>query len=310
MANIDFEKFVCDLMDDNYKNEHTADIRLMLNRALGAQGLVYDSGKIVKKGYEVGDCVIENDEPCELEGNIKRWTIEEAKCGYVLYNFEGCGVAAVHLIRGWEDVGGTKTLCSMCTYRIKDDRIISGGLGAIWWHGVKEEFVPANSEQRKMLFEKMDSEGMIWDNDKKVLITQTPFECAVAKLICNDLLDYELKADTIKETVDKLLNLAREQLIEMAEESLNETRGSMCLEDLAAYENGVKAGMALAEDKIPHWKPIKAGERLKEDSFLMSEDGSKSHKLPTISGVLVGRDCYYLPCKDLRKLPKLEDGKG
>jgi hypothetical protein len=84
------------------------------------------------------------------------WDIRDAKCGDILYNYKGNGVEAIHLVKGWEDVEGTgRTLCSIATYRVLDNEVIKGGLGAIWWEGNPLEFRPATTEERKKLFEKM-----------------------------------------------------------------------------------------------------------------------------------------------------------
>lgn len=98
--------------------------------------------------------------PSEMLDNnpyIRLWSIHDAKYGDVLYNYEGStGVEAIHLVKGWEDVEGTgKTLCSIATYRVLDNEVIKGGLGAIWWEGNPLEFRPATEEERKKLLKKM-----------------------------------------------------------------------------------------------------------------------------------------------------------
>ena len=98
--------------------------------------------------------------PSEMLDNnpyIRLWSIRDAKYGDVLYNYEGStGVEAIHLVKGWEDVEGTgRTLCSIATYRVLDNEVIKGGLGAIWWEGNPLEFRPATEEERKKLLEKM-----------------------------------------------------------------------------------------------------------------------------------------------------------
>ena len=98
--------------------------------------------------------------PSEMLDNnpyIRLWSIHDAKYGDVLYNYEGStGVEAIHLVKGWEDVDGTgRTLCSIATYRVLDNEVIKGGLGAIWWEGNPLEFRPATEEEKKKLLEKM-----------------------------------------------------------------------------------------------------------------------------------------------------------
>lgn len=106
------------------------------------------------------------------------WTIQDAKDGDVLYSERGGGVESIHLVSSWKKVDGKNTLCSVCTYRIEDDEIITGGLGAIWWHGVQDPFFPATKEQRDLLFQKMKEKGYEWDAVKKELkrIEQNPDE--------------------------------------------------------------------------------------------------------------------------------------
>ena len=115
------------------------------------------------------DCVDSNEQkyylsngdirPCEMLDNnpyIRLWSIRNAKCGDILYNYKGNGVEAIHLVKGWENVEGTgRTLCSIATYRVLDNEVIKGGLGAIWWEGKPLEFRPATTEEKKKLFEKM-----------------------------------------------------------------------------------------------------------------------------------------------------------
>ena len=105
------------------------------------------------------------------------WTIQDAKDGDILYSQKGGGVEAIHLIRGWEKIPLTgNTLLSMCTYRMEDNEIIAGGIGAVWWESVKDKFTPATKEQRELLFQKMREAGYEWDAEKKELkkIEQKP----------------------------------------------------------------------------------------------------------------------------------------
>ena len=108
---------------------------------------------------------------------FKPWTIQDAKDGDVLYTPKGCGVEGIFLIGGWKQVKDTgRTLCSDIGYRVEDDEIIAGGLGAIWWEGVIDPFYPATKEQRDTLFAKMHEAGYEWDAEKKELnkIEQKP----------------------------------------------------------------------------------------------------------------------------------------
>ena len=106
----------------------------------------------------------------DLYDNFKLWTIQDAKSGDVLYTPKGCGVEGIFLIEGWKQVDDTgRTLCSDIGYRIEDDEIIAGGLGAIWWKGVIDPFYPATKEQRDLLFQKMHESGYEWDAEKKEL---------------------------------------------------------------------------------------------------------------------------------------------
>lgn len=111
----------------------------------------------------------------------KKWSIQDAKSGDILYTPKGCGVEGIFLIEGWkkvEDIG--RTLCSDIGYRIEDDTIIAGGLGAIWWEGVIDPFYPATKEQRDLLFEKIREKGFEYDSKKKRYIKKkVPKEYAI-----------------------------------------------------------------------------------------------------------------------------------
>lgn len=111
----------------------------------------------------------------ELNEDCKLWTIRDAKDGDVLYTPKGCGVEGIFLIEGWKQVDGTgRTLCSDIGYRVEDDEIIAGGLGAIWWEGVIDPFYPATKEQRDLLFKKMKEAGYEWDAENKELKKLAP----------------------------------------------------------------------------------------------------------------------------------------
>ena len=114
--------------------------------------------------------------PFSCEHNTHLWTIQDAKVGDVLYSKKGRGVETIDLVSGWKKVDGENALCSVCTYRIEDDEILTGGLGAIWWDGVQDPFCPATKEQCELLFQKMKEAGYEWDAEKKELkkIEQNP----------------------------------------------------------------------------------------------------------------------------------------
>lgn len=112
---------------------------------------------------------------------LKKWTIQDAKSGDVLYTPKGCGVEGIFLIEGWKKVEDTgRTLCSDIGYRVEEDEIIAGGLGAIWWEGVIDSFYPATKEQRDLLFEKIREKGFEYDSKKKRYIKKkVPKEYAI-----------------------------------------------------------------------------------------------------------------------------------
>lgn len=112
---------------------------------------------------------------------LKKWTIQDAKAGDVLYTPKGCGVEGIFLIEGWKKVEDTgRTLCSDIGYRVEEDEIIAGGLGAIWWEGVIDPFYPATKEQRDLLFEKIRENGFEYDSKKKRYIKKKmPKEYAI-----------------------------------------------------------------------------------------------------------------------------------
>lgn len=112
---------------------------------------------------------------------LKKWTIQDAKSGDVLYTPKGCGVEGIFLIEGWKKVEDTgRTLCSDIGYRVEEDEIIAGGLGAIWWEGVIDPFYPATTEQRDLLFEKIRENGFEYDSKKKRYIRKkVPKEYAI-----------------------------------------------------------------------------------------------------------------------------------
>jgi len=135
----------------------------------------------VKERYEVStDTGVCADWP--LNTDIYRlWTIQDAKAGDVLYTPKGCGVEGIFLIEGWKQVEDTgRTLCSNVGYRIEDDEIIVGGLGAIWWEGVIDPFYPATKEQKELLFEKIRENDFEYDSKKKRYIRKKkPKEYAI-----------------------------------------------------------------------------------------------------------------------------------
>lgn len=116
-----------------------------------------------------------------VEAFLRKWTIEDSKTGDVLYTPKGYGVEGIFLIEGWKQVYDTgRTLCSNVGYRIEDDEIIVGGLGAIWWEGVIDPFYPATKEQRELLFEKIREKGYEYDSKKNRCIRKkTPKEYAI-----------------------------------------------------------------------------------------------------------------------------------
>lgn len=119
--------------------------------------------------------------PKDREDSMRLWAIQDVKAGDVLYTPKGCGVEGIFLIDGWKKVEDTgRTLCSDIGYRIADDEIIAGGLGAIWWEGVIDPFYPATKEQRDLLFEKIRENGFEYDSKKKRYIKKTmPKEYAI-----------------------------------------------------------------------------------------------------------------------------------
>lgn len=126
-----------------------------------------------------------------LDKQYHLWTIKDAKDGDVLYSERGGGVESIHLVSGWKKVDGENALCSVYTYRIEDDEIITGGLGAIWWHGVQDPFFPATKEQRDLLFSKMKEAGYEWDGEKKELkkIEQKPTWSEEDEMLCQRLIE-------------------------------------------------------------------------------------------------------------------------
>ncbi len=104
-----------------------------------------------------------------FEKNYHIWTIQDAKDGDVLYSPEGKGVEAISIVRGWKKVDGIRTLCASLVFRVKDNEFIEGGIGAIWWEGVIDQFFPATKEQRDLLFQKMKEAGYEWDEENKKL---------------------------------------------------------------------------------------------------------------------------------------------
>lgn len=144
------------------------------------KGVRFDKGRTYYCG--LNGCLQEFDSGAHIDiderlyDHFNLWTIQDAKDGDVLYSKKGGGVESIHLVSSWKKVDGENTLCSVCTYRIEDDEIITGGLGAIWWHGVQDPFCPATKEQRDLLFQKMREAGYEWDAEKKELkkVEQNP----------------------------------------------------------------------------------------------------------------------------------------
>jgi len=102
------------------------------------------------------------------EDDYRLWTIQDAKDGDILYNPKGRGVEAIHIVRGWENVVETgKTLCASITFRIEDNELVCGGLGAIWRRGVLDPIFPATKAQQELLLQKMKEEGYEWDAERK-----------------------------------------------------------------------------------------------------------------------------------------------
>lgn len=168
--------------------------KYLLQEALKKQGLVFNGTEItsIKESKEplfnAGDWVVYdglvtqivrvdvdgyvNSEqgfiPKDREDCMRLWNIEDAKSSDVLYTPKGRGVEGIFIVDDWkkvEDIG--RTLCSDIGYRVDDDEIIAGGLGAIWWKGVIDPFYPATKEQRDLLFEKIREKGFEYDSKKK-----------------------------------------------------------------------------------------------------------------------------------------------
>ena len=146
--------------------------------------------------------------------NWHKWTIQDAKSGDILYTPKGCGVEGIFLIEGWkkvEDIG--RTLCSDIGYRVEDDEIIAGGLGAIWWEGVIDPFYPATKEQRDLLFEKIREKGFEYDSKKKRYIRKkVPKEYAIIiDGVRHNLIKPEIE-DCKKCSLDKFCDRFKEAL--------------------------------------------------------------------------------------------------
>lgn len=145
---------------------------------------------------------------------LKKWTIQDAKSGDILYTPKGCGVEGIFLIEGWKKVEDTgRTLCSNVGYRIEDDEIIVGGLGAVWWEGVIDPFYPATKEQRDLLFEKIREKGFEYDSKKKRYIRKkVPKEYSIIiDGVRHNLIKPEIE-DCKKCSLDKFCNRFKEAL--------------------------------------------------------------------------------------------------
>ena len=157
------------------------------------------------EGYETWD---------SLRDNYHVWTIQDAKSGDVLYTPKGCGVEGIFLIEGWKQVDDTgRTLCSDIGYRVEDDEIIAGGLGAIWWKRVIDQFYPATKEQRDLLFEKIRENGFEYDSKKKRYIRKkVPKEYAIIiDGVRHNLIKPEIE-DCKKCSLDKFCDKFKEAL--------------------------------------------------------------------------------------------------
>jgi hypothetical protein len=199
------KKFIEDLLSRLPANEPT---RVAIEYALQEQGMRFYNGAVVPvlqpvgtEKFKAGDWVVYDGWICQIidvtedgycnsqhgfipknrEDSMRLWTIEDSKPGDVLYTPKGCGVEGVLLIEGWKQVDNTgRTLCSNVGYRIEDDEIIVGGLGAIWWEGVIDPFYPATNEQKELLFEKIRENGYEYDSKKNRCIRKkAPEEYAI-----------------------------------------------------------------------------------------------------------------------------------
>ena len=323
MAKIDLEKFVCALMDGKYKNEGSDDVRLMINKALEKQGLTYYDGAVVKCAkFKVGDfvkdelysdkifviekvygtvgyklkCVDGNDGddiPCATEEHLSPWSVNDAKYGDILYIAKNPRCEeTLNIIREWKQVENDKVLCSLMTYRLSDNMLVECELGAILWGDTNIPIMPATKEQRKMLFNRMAEEGYKWDGKELSRFTKfTPFEEEVYTILSEGRTVPTI--DKTKKVAKNLLSLAREQI-------MKEIRPAMSKEDTVAYDKGFADGCNIV---VPRWMPLKKGERLPATSFLKTKD--TYHFMPNTKGVIVGQDVLYLPCDDLKKLPKV-----
>lgn len=199
------QKFIEDLLSRLPANDPT---RVAIEYALQEQGMRFYNGAIVpdlqpykNAKFKSGDWVVYDGWVCQItdvtedgycnseqgfipkdrEDDMRLWTIQDAKSGDVLYTPKGCGVEGIFLIDGWKKVDNTgRTLCSDIGYRVEDDEIIAGGLGAIWWESVIDPFYPATKEQKELLFEKIRENGFEYDSKKKKYIKKrVPKEFAI-----------------------------------------------------------------------------------------------------------------------------------
>ena len=147
--------------------------------------------------------------PKKREDCMRLWTIKDAKYGDVLYSPKGLGVEAIHLISDWKNIEGTgRTLCSSYTYRVEDDEIVYGGIGAVWWEGVLDSFFPATEEQRKLLMDKI-KEYL----DKKKLKKETAI---ILKGVSYDLVKPQIESCSNCD-LDKFCDKFKEALCDMLE---------------------------------------------------------------------------------------------
>ena len=202
---VDIDKLVVSLFNTTLVSK---DSKCLLQQALLEQGLFFNGTDIVSKKdttehtlFKPGDWVVydgwvtqivrvdadgyvnsaQGFIPKKREDCMRLWNIEDAKSGDVLYTPKGCGVEGIFIVDDWKKVEDTgRTLCSDIGYRVEDDEIIAGGLGAIWWKGVIDPFYPATKEQRELLFEKIRENGFEYDSKKKRYIRRkVPKEYAI-----------------------------------------------------------------------------------------------------------------------------------
>ena len=187
------DKFLCSLMNFCYDCFEPIE-----------DGELKPADKVIKSKFHEGDWVIgraTENEPRQIaeikkegykttyggwigfsfEEDMRLWTIEDAKSGDVLYTPKGCGVEGIFIVDDWKKVEDTgRTLCCNIGYRVENDEIVAGGLGAIWWKGVIDPFYPATKEQKELLFNKIRENGFEYDSKKNRYIKKrVPKEYAI-----------------------------------------------------------------------------------------------------------------------------------